>query len=159
MIFIAFGANLDSELGSPADTYEALPNLLAEEGIRVIAQSSLRETAPVPVSDQPNYFNALISVETKLNPFDLLAALLRVEESLGRKRTVKNAARTIDLDLIAYADEIFEAENLTLPHPRMHERDFVLVPLGEIAPYWVHPKLNRSVSDLLMCHYHVKQAA
>lgn len=149
MILIAFGANLSSTLGSPQQTYHALPDWLAKQGIEVIQASSLYETAPVPASDQPNYMNAVLRVDTALTPEELLTALMKIEEALGRKRSVLNAARGIDLDLLAYNACVIDEGHLKLPHPRMHQRRFVLDPLLEIAPQWVHPVLNQSPEALL----------
>ena len=149
MIIIAYGANLPSHLGSPSETYHALPEILAKSGIHVDRASSLYETAPVPVSDQPNYMNAVMRVHTDLTPDALMSALMDVEAALGRIRHHANEARGIDLDLIAYHDEVTSHEHVTLPHPRMHQRRFVLDPLLEIAPDWVHPVSGKLVSELI----------
>lgn len=149
MIIIAYGANLNSTLGCPETTYAALPALLEANGIDVIKASCLYTTAPVPASDQPDYKNAALLVNTALGPQALLQALMNVEKHLGRVRFVPNEARGIDLDLIAYNDVILMQETCILPHPRMHQRRFVLEPLLEIAPEWVHPVTGKGVETLL----------
>ena len=149
MILIAFGANLASAIGTPQQTYAALPKLLAQHSIAVINASSLYRTAPVPISDQPDYQNAALLVQTQLAPQQLLQALMRIENELGRKRSVTNAARGIDLDLIAYDDMQIKTLDLQLPHPRMHERRFVLDPVLEIAPQWRHPVSQLSAQQMI----------
>lgn len=129
--FIALGSNLDNpraQVLSAMDAIHAIP------GCCVIKRSSLYETAPVGYVDQPNFINAVVKIETNLTPLDLLHALQHIEISQGRVRTIKNGPRTIDCDLICYDDIVMKTEELTLPHPRMHERDFVLIPLKEIEP-------------------------
>jgi 2-amino-4-hydroxy-6-hydroxymethyldihydropteridine diphosphokinase len=101
----------------------------------VIKVSSLYETAPFKVSDQqPNYINAVLIGETELQPKELIKELLKIESTLGRQRTIPKAARTIDIDIIDYEGFFLESEELTLPHPRAHERKFVLEPWAEIDP-------------------------
>jgi 2-amino-4-hydroxy-6-hydroxymethyldihydropteridine diphosphokinase len=149
MIFIAYGANLPSLAGSPEKTYLALPALFAQEGVEVVTASLLYATKPVPASDQPDYMNAVLAVRTDLSAETLLLTLMRIENALGRVRSEKNAARGVDLDLIAYDDLVLDEADLIVPHPRMHERRFVIEPLAEIAPDWVHPVLGKSVLNML----------
>lgn len=149
MILVAFGANLPSAIGSPSETYQKLPDILKNYGVRVLDASSLHVTKPVPASDQPDYCNAVLLLDTDLGARELLLVLLQVESDLGRVRGEINAARGVDLDLIAYHDHILEVEGLSLPHPRMHERGFVLYPLQEIAADWVHPVSKCSVSAMI----------
>lgn len=149
MIFIGLGANLDGKYGSAAECLNAAPALFAAKNIDVIAMSSLWKSAPVPVSDQPWYHNAVCSVDTLLSPHDLLAVLSEIENETGRVRHKQNEARILDLDLLAYHNEIIETDILSCPHPRLHERAFVLYPLQEIVPDWVHPVLGQPVSDMM----------
>lgn len=111
--------------------------------------SSVYETEPAGVIDQPDFINCVVEVETALDPYKLLSKLLDIENELGRKRVGTGGPRTIDLDLIFYDDLVVQGEDLTIPHPRAHLRRFVLVPLCEIAPDFVHPILNVSASKLL----------
>ncbi|MCH8916740.1 MAG: 2-amino-4-hydroxy-6-hydroxymethyldihydropteridine diphosphokinase [Alphaproteobacteria bacterium] len=141
MILIGLGANLPSgEFGPPAKTLEAAMAAMEARAITVAARSPLYESAPVPVSDQPWFFNRVIRVETALDPRPLLDVLLEIERRFGRRRGAANAPRVLDLDLLAY-DAVITGPDAcpVLPHPRMHSRAFVLLPLAEIAPHWRHP--------------------
>ena len=149
MIFIALGANLPSIDGAHRETLRrALPHL-ERHGLRVTARSRIWLTEPVPRSDDPWYANQVIAVTTILSPHETLSALLAVEQIFGRIRTSQNAPRTLDLDLITYHDHICADDTLILPHPRMAERAFVLAPLTDIAPDFVHPITGKPIADLL----------
>ncbi|QLG88526.1 2-amino-4-hydroxy-6-hydroxymethyldihydropteridine diphosphokinase [Chitinibacter bivalviorum] len=129
--FIALGANL----GDPsAQLRDALRRIAALPDTQLLAHSSLYASAPVGYADQPDFVNAVCAVETEQPAADLLAALLAIELQQGRERHFKNAPRTLDLDVILYGDQIIDLPQLQVPHPRMHERAFVLLPLLEIAP-------------------------
>jgi 2-amino-4-hydroxy-6-hydroxymethyldihydropteridine diphosphokinase len=147
---IALGSNLSSPFGDPSDNlHEALRRLRALG--TVSALSSFHTTDPVGYLDQPCFVNAAALLETTLSPLDLLHGLLAIEHAMGRDRAnaPPKGPRVIDLDLLLYADEVMDTEELILPHPAMHERSFVLEPLSEIAPRWIHPTLHRDISSLL----------
>lgn len=128
--FIGLGANL----GDPRRSVEeALAEIAALPQTRLLRRSSLYRTAPVEAGG-PDYVNAVAEVETVLAPLELLRALLAIEEAHGRRRSVRNAPRTLDLDLLLHGDTTVETPELTLPHPRLHQRAFVLEPLLEVAP-------------------------
>ena len=150
MIIIALGANLNSPVyGLPLQTCQAALSRLEGLGLEVVKSSRWLKTAPVPISDHPWYVNGVAEVRTDLSPDDLLSLLHKVEEEFGRIRTEVNAPRIIDLDLIAYNDLISKPEDhLVLPHPRMHERAFVLVPLLDIDEDWIHPVLGITAKNL-----------
>ncbi len=149
MILVGLGANLPGPGGSPRATLEMALTALAARGLRVAARSRYYESAPVPPSGQPWYVNAVARLESALPPAEVLAALLAVEAELGRVRTVPNAARVVDLDLLAHGGRIERRAGLVLPHPRLHERAFVLLPLAEVAPAWRHPVSGLSVSEMI----------
>lgn len=149
MILIALGANLPSRFGSPEETLEAAKAELVRRGVVVLRASSVWLTAPVPVSDQPWYRNAVVAVETALEPLALLAALKEIERDFGRSDTARNAARVIDLDILACGDLQVDEENCVIPHPRLQERAFVLYPLREVAEGWIHPVSGVSVAAMI----------
>jgi 2-amino-4-hydroxy-6-hydroxymethyldihydropteridine diphosphokinase len=134
--YIALGANLDDPAAQVNAGIAALATL---PQTNLIAQSSLYRTAPVGYADQPDFINAVAAVETHLSARELLTALLATEQQHGRVREFANAPRTLDLDVLLYGESQVHEDGLTLPHPRMHERAFVLVPLAEIAPHCVIP--------------------
>jgi 2-amino-4-hydroxy-6-hydroxymethyldihydropteridine diphosphokinase len=148
MILIALGANLPGRFGSPQAMLEAALQRLPGLGVFPLACSAWYETAPVPASDQPNYVNAVALVDSIHDAEGTLRVLHAVEDDFGRVRAERNAARVVDLDLIDFHGEVREAAPI-LPHPRMHERAFVLVPLKDVAPEWRHPVLDRDVATLI----------
>jgi len=155
MILIALGANLPSKIGGPRETLEAALKRMGELGIEVVRRSRWYRTSPVPVSDQPDFVNGVVEVRTHLSPRDLLATLHRIEEELGRTRFQRWEARVLDLDLLAYDDKLIleklqtDGQSIEIPHPRLHQRRFVLVPLAELAPDWMHPNLKKTAGELL----------
>jgi 2-amino-4-hydroxy-6-hydroxymethyldihydropteridine diphosphokinase len=150
VILIGIGSNLAaSGYASPLETAKAALHSLAAPHLQPIECSSWYESAPVPASDQPWFVNAVGLVATELEPEVLLAWLLAVESEFGRVRGVANAARTLDLDLLDYDGLVAETPRLTLPHPRLHQRRFVVEPLCEIAPGWRHPLSGLTASELL----------
>jgi 2-amino-4-hydroxy-6-hydroxymethyldihydropteridine diphosphokinase len=143
--FVGLGANLENPL---QQVRQAISELDAIEHTRVLVASSLYRSAPVGYADQPDFINAVAKVQTRLSPHELLDALHVIENRHGRRRSVRNAPRTLDLDLLLYGMLVVDEDGLTLPHPRMHERAFVLLPLAEIAPEALLPG-HALVSQLL----------
>lgn len=133
LAWVGLGANLGDPVSTIHDAFTALGTL---PGCKVLARSSLYRTAPQGpgVEGQPDYVNAVAALDTKLAAPELLEALFGIEQQFGRQRSARNAARTLDLDLLLYSHEVLDMPGLHLPHPRMHERAFVLIPLSELAP-------------------------
>jgi 2-amino-4-hydroxy-6-hydroxymethyldihydropteridine diphosphokinase len=146
---IALGSNLPSTFGSPRDNLREALRRMALLG-RVIAVSSFHTTEPIGYLDQPRFINAAALLRTGLPPLDLLHALLAIEADMGRNRegVPAKGPRVIDLDLLLYSDTVMATPELTLPHPAMHERLFVLEPLAEIAANMHHPVLRKNVAEL-----------
>jgi 2-amino-4-hydroxy-6-hydroxymethyldihydropteridine diphosphokinase len=150
VILIGIGGNLPSaRYGPPREVLPAALAQLEASGIVVVGRSSWYRTEPVPASLQPWFVNAVASLETDLNASGLLETLQAVEARFGRARSKPNAARVLDLDLLDYCGQVTNTTRLVLPHPRLHERRFVLVPLAEIAPNWRHPVLRLTAMQLL----------
>jgi len=146
--FIGLGANL----GDPeAQVRRALLALAGLRGTRLVAASSLYRSAPVGYTAQPDFVNAVAEIETRLSAQALLGELLATEARFGRVRTLPNASRTLDLDLLLYGDRVIAEPGLIVPHPRMHERAFVLAPLAEIAPDIAIPGKGRAGALLAAC--------
>ena len=150
MIFVGIGSNLAAPgYSSPQNTAEAALAALPGIHAALCARSSWYASEPVPASDQPWFINAVVEIGTELPAPELLARLLALEARFGRERSVPDAARTLDLDLLDYDGFRCSTPDLVLPHPRLRERRFVLLPLQEIAPQWRHPRLGLTVAELL----------
>ena len=142
--YVALGSNLGDK---EANLRKAL-ELLEERGVEVVKTSSFICTEPYGVTDQPQFLNGVCEVRTSLVPLALLHTLLEIEQEMGRVRLRHWGERNIDLDLLLYEDVVMDTEELKLPHPDMQNRDFVLLPLAEIAPKLVHPILQKSIEEL-----------
>lgn len=149
MIYVALGANMASPAGPPAVTLARALELMPKHRIEVAAVSPFYRTPAWPDASDPPFVNAVAEVQTQLLPGELLKALLTIEKAFGRVRKKPNEPRTLDLDLIDYGGLVSDTEQLSLPHPRMHERAFVLRPLADVAPGWRHPDTGEAISDLL----------
>jgi len=151
-ILIGVGANLPSaRYGTPVQTVEAALKALDDHpNIRVCRRSRWFESAPVPISDQPWYVNGACLIETDLEPRAVLHVLHDIEAHFGRVRAEKNAPRVLDLDLLAFGDFLTDDDqDFDVPHPRLHERAFVLLPLRDLVPGWSHPRTNVALDDMI----------
>jgi 2-amino-4-hydroxy-6-hydroxymethyldihydropteridine diphosphokinase len=141
--------SLGSNLGDRAAQIESALARLAEENVRVVKRSSFYETEPVEFLAQGWFLNIAVEAETELMPRQLLRVIRQIERELGRKRIVRSGPRTIDIDILLFGANIMSAADLEIPHPRMPERRFVLVPMAEIAPALRHPVLRLTMAELL----------
>ena len=151
MITIAF-IGLGTNVGQLAESSSDLPTLISksfsDRSLKITAQSDLWRSKAWPDPSQPEYLNAVFAIETQLSAPELMHTLLEIEQSFGRERSVPNAPRTLDLDLIAYGDQVIDEPDLIVPHPRAAERRFVMGPLSQVAPNWVHPVLGKTAMAL-----------
>lgn len=143
-VLLGLGANLGDPVAQLARAVAALG-----DEVRVDTVSSLYRTEPVGFVEQPDFYNLVVRGRTRLDALGVLRRAREVEEALERRRPFPNAPRTIDVDLLAYGDRVMRTEELTLPHPRLHLRGFVLYPLVEVAPEWRHPVLLKTARELL----------
>ncbi len=143
-VFIALGTNIgDREANLCKARKELAPK------VTIIKESPIYITPPWGYEDQPEFLNQVLEVQTKMRPGRLLAYLKRIEKKMGRMKTFRNGPRLIDLDILFYGQRVIERSKLCIPHPRLHERSFVLVPLKDIAPEFNHPVLNMTVETML----------
>ena len=143
-IYLALGTNLGDRATNLRAALKAMP-----PSIVIHHSSPIYETPPWGVTDQPTFLNMVVQAETKMKPLPLLACLKKIETELGRTPTVRWGPRLIDIDILFYDDLVLDLPQVTIPHPRLHERAFVLVPLADIAPGLIHPVLRQTVSTLL----------
>lgn len=144
--FIGLGSNMGNKLANLKKAIEGFGKI---QGTKVLTVSSLYKTEPVGDVEQDWFVNAVAEVETGLTPRELLNKLLYIEKNLGRIRDERWGPRVIDLDILLYDDLVMDEEGLSIPHPYLHKRGFVLVPLAEIAPKVIHPKLKKTMSELM----------
>jgi len=155
MIVIGIGANLPhAEYGPPRRTCGAALEMLQTRGVRIKQRATWYKTAPVVANpdqqgEQPWYINGAAQIKTDLDAFALLSMLLDVETAFGRLRSIADAPRTLDLDIITFKGQILDRDGLNIPHPRMQERAFVLYPLHDLAPDWVHPIRGSTITEMI----------
>ncbi len=145
IVYLCLGSNL----GDRAEHLRLAREHIAAPDLRIVRASSIYETAPRELEDQPWFLNQAIECETELFPRQLLSRLKKIERAMGRKKRARNGPREIDLDILLYADSVVKTPELEIPHPRMMERRFVLEPLAEIAPEKKHPTTRRTIKEML----------
>ena len=144
--YLLIGGNMGDRLANLENAKKAIEKDLGN----ILYTSSVYETAAWGKENQPAFLNQALLIETKLNAEDVMNTILQIEKNMGRIRQEHLGPRTIDLDIIFFNDQIMNTENLTIPHPQMQKRNFVLTPLNEIAPDFIHPIFNKSIAQLLM---------
>ncbi len=145
LIYLLIGGNL----GNPIENLSIASDLIEKELGKIITASSIYQTASWGITEQPDFLNQVLLVETKLSAKETMQLILSIENKMGRIRTLKNASRIIDIDILFFNDEIINKENLTIPHPEIQNRKFALIPLNEIAPDLMHPVFTKSIKNLL----------
>jgi len=145
LIYLALGSNLGNRAGNLRAAIDGMP----PAGILVLRESPVYETEPAGYARQGWFLNMVVEAETALFPMQLLARTARIERALGRVRSIPNGPRTIDIDILLYANAVIHAPRLVVPHPRMHERRFVLAPLADLAPDLRHPVTRRTIRQML----------
>jgi len=144
LVYLSLGSNVGDREAQLRDAQARLGTLS-----RVVAISSVYETEPVEFTEQAWFLNCVLALETILTPQQLMSAILRIEQEMGRRRIQPKGPRSIDIDILLFGNEIIESQELTIPHPAMHQRRFVLGPLAEIAPEVIHPILKMTIRELL----------
>lgn len=146
IVYVGLGSNLNDKI---KNLNEAIDLIAENSRINVLGRSSIYQTEPVGIKEQPYFLNMVLEIETALSPFELLDFLQGVERTMARKKEIRWGPRNIDLDLLLYEDEVINSEKLILPHPRMHLRKFVLMPLAEVARDKIHPVYKKTITNLL----------
>jgi 2-amino-4-hydroxy-6-hydroxymethyldihydropteridine diphosphokinase len=144
IVYLSLGSNVGDREAQLRDAQQRLAKLGRLTGL-----SSVYETEPVEFTQQPWFLNGAVAIEISHTPQQLMASILRIEEEMGRRRVQKKGPRNIDMDILLFADVVMESKELTIPHPAMHYRRFVLEPLAEIAPQALHPVLKKTIRELL----------
>ena len=144
-IYIGLGSNLGDRLANIRKAIE----LMKEEGIEIMKESSIYETEPVGYKEQGWFLNSVVKARTQFSPQGLWKRLEKIEKLMGREREIKWGPRIIDLDILFYGNKVLNGKQLQIPHPELHKRRFVLLPLKEIAPELVHPVLNKTIGEIL----------
>ncbi|MGI8580555.1 MAG: 2-amino-4-hydroxy-6-hydroxymethyldihydropteridine diphosphokinase [Chitinophagaceae bacterium] len=145
LAYLLIGGNLGDRICNLGIAKSLIEKQLGD----IVSVSSIYETAPWGINEQPDFFNQVLLIKTKLSPDKIMRSILSIEKKMGRVRSQKNASRIIDIDILFFNDEVIKLKNLTIPHPEIQNRKFVLIPLHEIAPDIIHPVFKQSIKNLL----------
>ena len=152
-VLLALGANLNSKFGNRIETLEIAQTYLINNGIKIIKKSCYYESLAYPNTSNPKFINCVLSITTDLGPIKLMDVIINIEKKIGRVRNKKNEPRVCDIDIIDYKNEIikmyYNNSNLIIPHEKIQDRNFVLIPLKEIEPLWIHPETNLNIETLI----------
>ncbi len=149
MIYLNIGSNLRSSYGNKEDNINEALRLIKKNDIKILKKSKLFLSPSYPNNKLPKFLNICVKIKCDYNPIKLLKILKKIETKMGRRNKTKNSPRVCDIDIIDYQNIIIEQKNLKTPHPRMHKRNFVLFPLMEICPTWIHPVFNKKINCLI----------
>jgi len=149
MKIIALGSNIPFKNISPVEIIEAAYNTLANYDIKILKKSNIYQSEAYPNKSDPFFYNSALSIETKLKPIDLLDNILKIEKLFGRERKEKNSPRTLDIDIISYDNLILNEKNLKIPHPALHLRPFVILPIRDLDTNWKHPAFFKTVAQII----------
>jgi 2-amino-4-hydroxy-6-hydroxymethyldihydropteridine diphosphokinase len=149
MKILALGSNLPYKKNSPKQNIELAYEILDDHNIKILKKSNLYQTEAYPNKSDPLFCNSAISIETDLGPDELLKNILEIEKKFGRERNVKNSPRTLDIDIISYDKLILDEENLKIPHPNLHKRPFVFLPVNDLDDCWIHPVYLKTIKEII----------
>ena len=149
MKIIALGSNIPFKNISPVEIIEAAYNTLANYNIKILKKSNIYQSEAYPNKSDPLFYNSALSIETNLQPIDLLDKILKIEKLFGRERKEKNSPRTLDIDIISYDNLILNEKNIKIPHPALHLRPFVILPIRDLDTNWKHPILFETVTQII----------
>ena len=149
MKIIALGSNLPYKKKSPIEIIESTYQTLKNYNIKIFKKSHIYQSEAYPNKSDPLFYNSALSIETKLKPYELLENILKIEILFGRKRKEKNSPRTLDIDIISFDNLIINEKNLKIPHPALHLRPFVFLPIGDLDANWTHPVFSKTINQII----------
>ena len=149
MKIIALGSNLPYKKISPIEIIESTYKTLKNYNIKIFKKSHIYQSEAYPNKSDPLFYNSVLSIETKLKPYELLENILKIEKLFGRKRKEKNSPRTLDIDIISFDNLILNEKNLKIPHPALHLRPFVFLPIRDLDTNWIHPVFSKTITQII----------
>lgn len=149
MKIISFGSNLSFKNSLPIENIKAAYDILSDYNIKILNKSHIYQSEAYPNKSDPLFYNSALSIDTKLQPNELLKNILKIEKNFGRVRTKKNSPRTLDIDIISFDDLILNQSNLKIPHPSLHLRPFVILPIRDLDKNWKHPVFFKTITQFI----------